>query len=377
MVPESAQVIDPTLRMLAAPDGAEDAEAVAAAGTGPHSEELIEAVVAHRLHGAFVDATVRAGVPVDERIGSFVADDRLVRLRIRRALGAAAEALDAASVPWLAFKGATIASLMHKPELRTYNDLDLLVSAARFGEAVELLGDVGFAEVNRNWAPYVRHRVGEVPLEVDGITVDLHWHVVGLARDRKDLRFQPAAMLARRRRRPVFDRPIAVFDAEDQLLHLTVHSALSGATRLDQLRDLAVAVREDPVDWTAFVARTRAAGVSKMVGHALDRSASVLGADVPAAVREELAGARSLARRRRLDGPAVGGLRGMGIVWRRDSLGASMRALLSRADTVRPRRRGTPTGWDFADERSRLYRGTESGGPEMRDAFMRAVAGWD
>ena len=51
---------------------------------------------------------------------------------------------------------------MRRPELRTFNDLDLLVAADRFADSLDVLAEVGVKEINRNWVPYLRYRVGEV-----------------------------------------------------------------------------------------------------------------------------------------------------------------------------------------------------------------------
>lgn len=375
MVPEHA--LDDALRALAGPEGVVDDAPVLRFIGGPEESHLIDLAIAHRLHAALVDVLERTGAPIDERLGALAVADRVVRLRLKGVLSAAASALDAADVSWLVFKGPAVAASMPRPELRTYNDLDLLVDAHRFADSIDALATVGITEVNRNWEPYVRYRVGEVPMVGAGVTVDLHWHLIGLRRDRVDLRLDPAAMLARRRRRVVDDRELSLFDPEDQLLHLAIHSALSGTTRLDQLRDLFVAASTESLDWEAFVRRARAAGAARLTGHALDRAVSVVGADVPAEILVGLAGAGPLARRRRFDGDAVATLRGLGVHWRRDSARASLRAARVRLGDSLPRFGRRHVGWDFATPDSRLYFARESGGGPGRETFLRGVPHWD
>lgn len=375
MVPGAPAVVDDALRELAAVDGPLDLDrALAPLSTGGRGQ-LIEAVRRHRLDAAFADALQRAGheVPVD--IAADVDDDRLLRLQVTAALGRVAEVLDRADVPWLTFKGPVIAALMARPELRTYNDLDVLVGATDLGPAVEALIAAGVDELNENWVPYVRHRVGEVPMAAGSVSVDLHWHVIGLGHHRRSIRFDPTAMLARRRPVELAGASRPTFDASDELLHLVVHAALSGATRLDQLRDIAVVVANDDVDWSEFTQRAGGVGVARLAGHTLDRAARVLGAPVSDPVLRRMAGS-SLDRRRRFDGHAVGDLRGIGVWWRRDRATASAGAALRRIVDVATRIPGRRHGWDFTDENSRLYHARATGGPAVRSEYFRRVADW-
>lgn len=375
MVPDPDAGVGDALRELAAVDGPVDLDRALAPLAAGGGTQLTEAVRRHRLDAAFADALQRAGheVPVD--IAADVADDRLVRLQVTAALGRVAEAFDDAAVRWLTFKGPVIAALMLRPELRAYNDLDVLVGAADLRRAVDALTEAGIDELNENWIPYVRHRVGEVPMAAGHVSIDLHWHVVGLGRHRRSIRFDPTAMLARRRFVEVAGTARPTFDASDQLLHLVVHTALSGATRLDQLRDLAVAVSNEPIDWGEFAQRAGGVGVAKLAGHTLDRAARVLGAPIADPVLRRMAGS-SLDRRRRLDGDAIGDLRGIGVWWRRDQPLASAAAALRRAGDLVGRVPGRPQGWDFTDEGSRLYFARRTGGSAVRDEYFRRVVDW-
>lgn len=375
MVPANVSSVDEALRELARHDASPGTAPVVAAIEAGAGAELADRACEHRLACALVDVLERGDLPVSGNLAEVVADDRLMRLQVMAALRRAAGALDDAGIAWLTFKGPVIASLMPRPELRSYNDLDLLVPADRLEAAINVLVGVGIEEINENWVPYVRYRVGEVPMVTGSVSVDLHWHVVGLGRHRRSIRFDPTAMLARRRTVEISGAPSPTFDAVDQLLHLAVHAALSGASRLDQLRDLAVAVAHDPIDWDEFARRAGDVGVARLVAHALDRAGQVLGAPVDEAALRSMAGG-SLERRRRLDGRAVGGLRGVGVRWRRDRPIDSLRAATGRlADTVR-RGPGRTRGWDFVDEDSRLYHARPSGGAAARADYLRRAREW-
>ena len=367
----SRRSIDELLRDLSRPDGADEPEAIAEAWSGEAASAFQDAVARHRLDAAASDGLRRAGAPVDPELDLVVDDDRRVRLLARRALNTASAAFDDAEVPWVVFKGPAISRLMTRPELRTFNDLDLLVPAASFGTAVDALIDAGVEEVNENWEPYLRHGVGEVPMAVSGVTVDVHWHITGLARDRSMFRLDPEVMLDRRVERTVDESKAGVFDPVDQLLHLSLHAALGGGTRLDQFRDVAVVSAGETIDWDLLVERARAAWIDGLVGHVLDRATIAGPADVPEEVVTELAGAGSVARRRRLDDSRVDGLRGLPVLLRRrratDVGRVVVRQVLDRLPGSARR------GWDFTDPQSRLYQGTPSGGASGRRAYLDAV----
>ena len=372
MVPMSAAMIVDALRSLASPQGPEDLDVALAPLDGPDVERFVALVMSHRLHGALAHACDRAGRPTIDEVAERVADDQLVRLRASAVLASAADALDARKIPWLAFKGPVVASMLARPELRGFNDLDLLVARERFGDSIEALVSVGGEELNRNWDPYVEHLVGEVPIEVGTVPIDLHWHVIGLARTRRGISFDPGAMLARRRVLRVGQRDIPAFHAVDQLLHLATHAGLSGATRLDQLRDVAAVVQHETIEWPLFVDRARQAGVAGLVGHTLDRAALALGTPIDNAARVALAGA-SLARRRRFDGDGVTALRRFGVHWRRDARTDAVRAIARSVVAMVPSRPGRPRGWDFADPDSVLFHDRASGGPARRLEYLRLV----
>ncbi|MEQ8840147.1 MAG: nucleotidyltransferase family protein [Acidimicrobiales bacterium] len=370
----SSPLIVEALRTLARPGELTDAQADVAVAplNGPEADTFIGLVMTHRLHGALAEACRVAGRSVEGRVADRVDDDRLVRLRASAVLDAAAEVLDDYDIPWLAFKGPVVASYLARPELRGFNDLDLLVARDRFGDAIDALVSIGGEELNRNWDPYVTHEVGEVPIEVGTVPIDLHWHVIGLAHTRAGMRFEPDAMLARRRRVMVGGRELPVFDPIDQLLHLCTHAGLSGATRLDQLRDVAALVHGGEIDWAAFVERSRHARVAGLVGHTLDRAAIAAGAPVDPVTLRDLAGS-SLRWRRRVDGDGVTELRRSGVHWRRDDRRGAARVIARTVVAMMPALPGRRRGWDFSDPDSVLYHDRPSGGAARRREFLRMV----
>ncbi len=341
-------------------------------------DRLASASVQHRLAPVLVDVldSVQLDVPEDIRAG--VEADRVQRMRSMSALGRVATALDEAGLQWAVFKGPVVASLMSRPELRRFNDIDILVRGRDLGAAIDTLAEAGLEELNQNWDGYVRHRVGEVPMILGPVNVDLHWHLVGLGVHRSTIDLSPDEMLGRVRRRKIADVEVSVLDPEDQLLHFALHSALSGAQRLDQLRDMAVLTDADPVDWDRFAARAKDGGVARLVAHALDRSRVVAGADVGAEFLRELGG-RPVSARRWLDDHSSrppSQMRAISVTFWRDGLVNTARSLWWSLRMRLATMVGRGTGWDVSDEGGPLHYSTPSGGSEQREAFINGAAVW-
>jgi hypothetical protein len=135
-------------------------------------------------------------------------------------------------------KGPALAAVAYRrPDLRAYKDLDLLVPAPVFEDAVRLLEANGIPLLDRNWT-LVSHEVrGQLHLQLPmGTVTDLHWHLVNQYRDR--LRIPMGELFDRSRRVEVGGRPVSVLDPVDGLIHICLHAALSGGERLIWLKDL-------------------------------------------------------------------------------------------------------------------------------------------
>jgi hypothetical protein len=263
---------------------------------------------------------------------------------------------------------------MPHPQHRAYNDLDVFVIGAHLERAMTALISAGAIELNRNWEAYVRHEVGEVPMTFGGVPIDLHWSLVALGAVRRTVQLPTDVMVRRRTRAEVCGQvEVPVLSPVDALLHLCVHAALSGAVRLDQLRDIAVVVGSTPdLDWDLFASRARLAHVAPLVAHALDRAANVLGASIPFRSVEQMGGA-ALRIGRWIDSigaPDRATLRGIHVKGARNGWSARSKAwrVLIR-HTVAMRISPSQT-WDFADPRSPLYYGADVGGADARRAFI-------
>ncbi len=372
-------MVDEALLTLAAPRFPVAGQAVVAAVEAGFVGDLVRGAVVHRLAPVLVEVLAAEGIDVPADLGERVSADRVLRLRSMSFLARIASSLDGAGLQWAAFKGPVVASFMTRPELRRFNDLDILVRGSDLGAAIDALRGVGAEELNRNWDGYVAHRVGEVPMTAGVVNIDLHWQIVGLGVHRRTMSLDPVAMLHRCRRRLVGQVDVSIFGPEDQLLHIALHSALSGAQRLDQLRDIAVLCQADEVDWSVLGELARNAGVARLVSHAIDRSRVVVGADVSAEFLRELGG-RPLALRRRLDKwsrrPVSHQMALTVNLWR-DDCPATFRTLSWQIGSRLRSHLGRGVGWDVGDVGGPLYYARESGGEAKRTAFLRGAAEWE
>ncbi|MCP5025787.1 MAG: nucleotidyltransferase family protein [Actinomycetia bacterium] len=303
------------------------------------------------------------------------------RLASRATLTRIGEVLDSEDIPWVAFKGPVIAARHRRPELREFNDLDILVSGAHLRATLDALDEAGMPTPTRNWAGLAAHGVGELPIDAGPLWVDLHWHLVGLARDRRTIRLDPVAMLERRRMVTVGTQEVPAFDPADELVHLAVHAGLGGAQRVTWLADVAALIRTDPPSWDTVVSRLAGTGVAQMVGQVLDRTGQELDADIPAATIEALVPGPALALRRRsdrsvpsLETQLVRAYSGLAVAVWRDRPWATLAHVGAVTHDRIQARRGRSIDWDVDAEDGPLYWGTTAGGDREKAAWLAWAA---
>lgn len=211
-------------------------------------------------------------------------------LRTVWALSRLQPVLDASEVPWTVIKGPVLAELVYgDPGMRTYNDLDLLVEPRRFRDVVELLELTGAKLLDRNWKVIRREVFGELHLLLDaGVMLDLHWSLVTIYRGRTAM--SSTEVLARRQRVALAGVPAWSLEPVDQLLHLAVHAALSGADKLVWIKDIDLAVGRSGLNWDAVAERAERWRIGAPVGLMLSRVADTLGTPVPDGLPDRLLG---------------------------------------------------------------------------------------
>lgn len=322
-------VVGETVRLLVHRDAVlADRHREVAATRGP---ELLAAARAHRVSGLLAAGLTRQDVVLDAETAAEFDEDRreqatehVVRAREVARLAAALD------IDWVVAKGPALSSGWYADAgSRAYTDIDLLVRPSDFGRALDRLYGLGYTDLATNWRGFRVHRVAEVPLERGDSTVDLHWDLVGLGRHRRDLRLLTDEVIDRSVVIEVGGASVRTPAAEDTLLHLCVHAGLAGARRLLHLADVDVVVRRADLDWTAFVARARAAGAAALALAVLQRAVAALDTPVPGHVLDALAPHRGLRPvLRGLDSVHHDGATGMGVhvAGVRDTLAATIRA---------------------------------------------------
>ena len=224
---------------------------------------LLEVARMHRVVGVLHQRLIDAGVDLPQPVAAQLERERVgaaaMQLASYQTLAAIARALDH---PFLVVKGPVLGAAWYgDPSLRRFSDVDVLVRRGDFADVIDALLATGFRERSANWEGFLDHQVAEIPLVLDGTTLDLHWDLVALGTTRRELTWDMA---------PLFDRAEAVglapnmvvdtIDPTDTLLHLCINSGLDGARRLGKLVDIDVVARHGRLDWSDLAARARAAG---------------------------------------------------------------------------------------------------------------------
>jgi len=199
-----------------------------------------------------------------------------------RLLGAVLPALSARGVRTILLKGPALArSVYPEPELRPYDDLDLLVrpcderSAAGAVATLDLVesGDEPPGSRPPGTAAFHRRFEGS-----GGLTLlELHTDCLQLG-------IEPVAEEGRWARAvPVPGLPGALMlSPADSVVHLAVHAQKHGFARLVHLKDLDLTVRGAPdLDWGRVIAAAREEGVLVPVWYALRMARDMLGTPVP------------------------------------------------------------------------------------------------
>lgn len=211
-----------------------------------HLRGLAQASAFHGIIG-YVDRALAASAAHDR-----VPDDERTRLReaatqlasrhaaIVDNLRQLAVVFDVLQVPWLVVKGPVLAASAHEaPALRMYEDLDVVVPAADFGDVLGALEQGGAAVLGGDWTARTQARAGEVPVRLpSGVLVDLHWHLINTGTIRDHFRVPMAELFARRVHVDVDGVAVPTLAPADALAHVALHTVLSGSHRLIWIKDV-------------------------------------------------------------------------------------------------------------------------------------------
>ena len=190
------------------------------------------------------------------------------------------------------YKGPVLAqSLYGDPGLRSFSDLDFLISPVDFERARQALAEIGYRpsadltpDVERLWM-----RIGyERPF--DGAAgknlVELQWALLpyfyGVDLPVDDL-------LARAGRTVVCAFEVPCLSPEDSLLVLCLHAAKHLWARLIWLSDIAGTLQSQTIDYALVVSRARALGITRILGVSFWLVKKVLWAELPQSAEEMIA----------------------------------------------------------------------------------------
>ncbi|MCB0910702.1 MAG: nucleotidyltransferase family protein [Propionibacteriaceae bacterium] len=208
-------------------------------------------------------------------------------LRVSLLLGLLRDLLG--DVDWLVFKGPYLSEFAHPVAgLRMYGDVDILVPATRLRQTHERVLAEGWRVISSDETLSQSVLSGEFTIANRArLPVDVHWSMLADGALRSRLPVSTRAILDRREQVAIGGAPVAVPERADALVHLCVHSALDGATKLLHLLDADQLARQID-DWDAVFSRSRAWGVSPQVALVLGRIRRLLEAPVPEAASREL-----------------------------------------------------------------------------------------
>lgn len=350
---------------------------------GHHGPLLMRRAGVHGIEALVVRALAEAhqldGLPPEVREAATQVRIRTAAryLRLSSNLAAIAKTLDTAIGEWVLMKGPVLAELGYRDHgLRSYVDLDILVSPGSFGQALDALADMGARLLDVNWKLQFSARRGQATLLFDrGPLIDLHWHPINDGAARSSTRFDVEAALSRRRRVDfATGAGMPALDSTDNLLTVALHAGLSGGHRLIWAKDLERLIALDPPNWEEFVIRAHRGRFAVCVAVMLRRSERLAGAHVPPEVIRHLLSGRSwavgcLAVERLAGSQHIGDSRYTGRAFvssLRDSAYATAKSLVSQT-AARVRSRNMASVGENPLRR-------EVGGPEARRAYLAAVA---
>ena len=189
----------------------------------------------------------------------------------------------------LPYKGAVLGqSLYRDPGLRSFSDLDFLISSADFGRAKQALAEIGYrpsseftAPVERLWLQTGYERSFDSAAGKN--LVELQWallpHFYAVDLDVDDL-------LARAGRTVVGGYEVPSLSPEDSLLVLCLHAAKHLWTRLIWLSDIAETLRTETIDYSLVSSRACALGIARILGVSFWLVKNVLRSELPEPAEE-------------------------------------------------------------------------------------------
>jgi hypothetical protein len=258
----------------------------ALAGIDPQLERFVPLATWHRCGAASwlgVRSTDLAATTGGRELEKRYREGIARHLRVVSDLAAIGSALRAAEVPFAVVKGPVLSTTLYaRPDLRFYDDVDVLVQPADFGAAIEALERSGCVVLDANWAMLEQVVAGQIHLATPlGTVIDLHWNLVNEHAFRDAFPVDTENLLDRTVDVIINGTVVPTLDPVDTLTHLCLHAAMAGANRLGWLKDVDRAVNAVGGEWQPVVDRAREWRAGSAIGTVLARAARFLSTPVP------------------------------------------------------------------------------------------------
>jgi Uncharacterised nucleotidyltransferase len=199
---------------------------------------------------------------------------------------------DRQQFPVLPFKGPMLAqSLYGDPGLRSFSDLDLLISSTDFGQAKQALAEIGYSPAKRldpaaerfwlqnGYEQSFNGAAGDNLLELQWALLPYFYAV--------DLNVEN--LLARSGHAVAGGCHMRCLSAEDSVIVLSLHAAKHLWGRLIWLVDIAETLRSGSIDYGLVFSNARSLGIARILGVTFWLVKNVLHAELPDAAEEMIA----------------------------------------------------------------------------------------
>jgi putative nucleotidyltransferase-like protein len=208
-------------------------------------------------------------------------------------LGRIADYLDGKGLQAVPYKGPALAESVYGDlALRSFSDLDFLISPADFERAKQALTELGYRPsvglspaAERFWLRKGYER--EFDSSAGKNLVELQWGVLPYFYA-VDLGIDD--LLARSVRTSAGVRGVWCLSPEDALLVLCLHAAKHLWTRLIWVCDIAETLRTQTIDYTLVLARAQSLGILRIIGVSFWLAEHLLRAPVPQPAKQVVAG---------------------------------------------------------------------------------------
>jgi hypothetical protein len=195
------------------------------------------------------------------------------------------------------YKGPVLAQSLYRDlGLRSFSDLDFLISPTDFERAKHVRSEIGYRPAT-DLAPAVERlwlRTG-YERSFDGVAgkhlVELQWALLPYFYS-VELRVED--LLSRSARTVVGGCEVPCLSPEDSLLVLCLHAAKHLWTRLIWLTDIAETLRGQTIDYPLALSRSRALGIARILGVSFWLVKNVLHSELPNPAEEMIAADRQV-----------------------------------------------------------------------------------